>query len=441
MSLDPISLAHRILDTMEPGQLQFFFGVSTVRNLGTREFGTWTVASARRWPTTREFSRLPGNEIMQHDTIATSKGSVQVQSEDFDPGLELTRLAGPGAGGIASFIGIVRGGSGPNAVLAMTLEHYPGMTENALNDIVAQACLRWPLLDARIVHRYGRLTPGERIVFAAAVSHHRMAAQEACAFMVDWLKTQAPFWKCEEYATGKSWVQAKTSDDEAAQRWQQKSPTTDTPLPDHAVTLPSMSKTPRTFARMRSGRCVHLLDPNSLDLEIDDLVLGISRVHRWCGQTTGEYGFSVAQHSVIVEAILTEMVSTTTPSKQARLWALCHDLPEALLGDLVTPVKAVVRGYTELENRMAVAVRLLVGLPAKLPAAIARDVTKADRIAAVTEATRLAGWAEKDARRDVGRDVGRPYRGPLWAGELTPWPEAVAKENWQRRFDDVTGKN
>jgi len=104
-------------------------------------------------------------------------------------------------------------------VKAMTLEHYPGMTENALQQIEAEALERWPLESTLIVHRYGRLEPGDRIVLVAAASAHREAAFEACHFLIDWLKTKAPFWKLEETPDGGQWVDARDSDDTAAARW------------------------------------------------------------------------------------------------------------------------------------------------------------------------------------------------------------------------------
>ena len=148
--------------------------------------------------------------------------SVRVQQEDFDPGAELAQLnAGDTAvGGVASFTGLVRDMAGENRVGAMTLEHYPGMTEKLLGEIEAEACRRWPLQASLIIHRYGRLEPGDRIVLVATASAHRQAALESCHFLIDWLKTKAPFWKLEESVDGKGlWVEARTEDDTAAERW------------------------------------------------------------------------------------------------------------------------------------------------------------------------------------------------------------------------------
>lgn len=147
--------------------------------------------------------------------------TVRVQQEDFDVGLELARLTDGdhAVGGLCSFVGLVRDMAGDDEIGAMTLEHYPGMTEKALAGIEAEAHARWPLRASLIVHRFGRLEPGERIVLVAAASAHREAAFEACHFLIDWLKTQAPFWKLEETPDGGKWVDARDSDDAAAARW------------------------------------------------------------------------------------------------------------------------------------------------------------------------------------------------------------------------------
>ncbi len=141
--------------------------------------------------------------------------SVRVQQEDFDPGTESAALE-RGAGAIASFTGLVRGDGG---ITAMTLEHYSGMTEKALDALADEALARWPLSGLIVIHRTGTLTVGARIVFVAAASAHRAAALEACAFLIDRLKTDAPFWKKESGSAGERWVDARSSDDDAAQRW------------------------------------------------------------------------------------------------------------------------------------------------------------------------------------------------------------------------------
>ena len=158
---------------------------------------------------------------------------IRVQQEDFDVGAELERLTAGrrDIGGVASFVGLVRefvsapgaaAGAGEHPITAMTLEHYPGMTEKKLAEIEAEAQRRWPLATVLIIHRYGRLEPGERIVLVATASAHRQAALDSCAFLIDWLKTQAPFWKLEETLAGAAWVEARDSDDAAAARWRAK---------------------------------------------------------------------------------------------------------------------------------------------------------------------------------------------------------------------------
>ena len=150
---------------------------------------------------------------------------IRVQQQDFDPAHELDALIGGRAdiGAVVTFCGLVRdvvGAAGDEAKIgAMTLEHYPGMTEKALAGIEAEANRRWPLSASLILHRHGRLAPGDRIVYVVTASAHRHAAYEANMFLMDWLKTQAPFWKHEETADGNHWVEARDHDDDAAERW------------------------------------------------------------------------------------------------------------------------------------------------------------------------------------------------------------------------------
>ena len=146
---------------------------------------------------------------------------VRVQREDFDPGTEIAALScgDTQVGGVVSFLGLVRDQIGDQRLTAMTLEHYPGMAERQLEALVDQAKSRWPLLGVTVIHRYGRLEPGDRIVLVATASAHRRAAFEACEFLIDWLKTKAPFWKLEETTQGQNWVEAKTEDDHTADRW------------------------------------------------------------------------------------------------------------------------------------------------------------------------------------------------------------------------------
>jgi molybdopterin synthase catalytic subunit len=146
---------------------------------------------------------------------------IKVQREDFDIGAELARLTDGNTriGGLAMFVGLVRDLASQGAIAAMTLEHYPGMTEKRLAEIEAEARSRWPLEGVLIIHRYGRLEPGDRIVLVATTSSHRQAALDSCAFLIDWLKTKAPFWKLEEGTQGAEWVEARASDDQAAEKW------------------------------------------------------------------------------------------------------------------------------------------------------------------------------------------------------------------------------
>lgn len=150
--------------------------------------------------------------------------SVSVQREDFDPGRELDDLLDGrrDIGGVVSFVGLVRDFSDATDVGALTLEHYPGMTEKALEKIEAEAHQRFDIQATRIVHRHGRMEPGERIVLVIAASSHRGEAFRAAEFLIDWLKTRAPFWKSEETPDGPKWVEARDSDDAATERWNGK---------------------------------------------------------------------------------------------------------------------------------------------------------------------------------------------------------------------------
>ncbi|CAN4272382.1 MoaE Molybdopterin converting factor, large subunit [Methylophilaceae bacterium] len=148
--------------------------------------------------------------------------AVLVQIEDFDVGFQLNklRLASPSIGAVVSFVGQVRDINDGDSISKLTLEHYPGMTESALKAIEAEAKLRWDILDSLIIHRLGSLQPLDQIVLVAVVSAHRGEAFKACEFIMDFLKTQAPFWKKETTAHGERWVDAKLSDDLAIKQWQ-----------------------------------------------------------------------------------------------------------------------------------------------------------------------------------------------------------------------------
>ncbi|PKM31641.1 MAG: molybdopterin synthase catalytic subunit MoaE [Gammaproteobacteria bacterium HGW-Gammaproteobacteria-11] len=147
--------------------------------------------------------------------------TVTVQTACFDPGAMLNRLHAQqlGVGAVVGFTGYVRDFNDGQDVAGMLLEHYPGMTEKALHSIVQQAQARWPLLSVEVLHRVGRLEPGEPIVFVGVSSAHRAAAFEACHFIIDYLKTRAPFWKKEDSAEGPRWVDARESDTQALDKW------------------------------------------------------------------------------------------------------------------------------------------------------------------------------------------------------------------------------
>lgn len=146
---------------------------------------------------------------------------VRVQTGDFDIGAEIAamRRGNPKVGAVASFIGVVRDLNEGDRVAEMTLEHYPGMTEKALEKIVTEARSRWRIYDALVIHRVGTLKPGDQIVLVVVTGAHRGEAFEACEFLMDFLKTRAPFWKKETTPEGSHWVEARESDDVAADRW------------------------------------------------------------------------------------------------------------------------------------------------------------------------------------------------------------------------------
>src|SRR6516225_6690437 len=150
-----------------------------------------------------------------------AEAMIRVQREDIDVGAALESLAAGDhhIAGVASFVGLVRNIGGADRVSALTLEHYSGMTEKKLAEIETEAHRRWPLDAVLIIHRYGRLEPGDRIVLVATASAHREAALAACHFLIDWLKTEAPFWKSEETPSGERWVEARVEDDAARDRW------------------------------------------------------------------------------------------------------------------------------------------------------------------------------------------------------------------------------
>jgi 5'-deoxynucleotidase YfbR-like HD superfamily hydrolase len=189
--------------------------------------------------------------------------------------------------------------------------------------------------------------------------------------------------------------------------------------------------TARAWQRMLSGRRLDLLDPSPLDIEIADIAHGLARVARWNGQTHGAHIFSVAQHTLLVEAVMRE--HTPRVDARVRLAALLHDAPEYVIGDMISPFKAVIGGsYKVIERRLLAAIHIRFGLPAILPAEIERQIKAADMGAAYLEATHLAGFAQAEAKRLFGRDP----RLPAAALEdyLTPWSAGKVEKRFLTRF-------
>ena len=151
----------------------------------------------------------------------TATSTIRIQSEPFDAAAEARKLSGgrTDVGALVTFTGICRGNEGSEPIAALTLEHYPGMAEAEIERHVAEAIARWPLLGVTVIHRHGRIVPGDDIMMVATASSHREAAFAAAEFLMDYLKTRAPFWKQVEKADGKIWVEAKAADDAAAGRW------------------------------------------------------------------------------------------------------------------------------------------------------------------------------------------------------------------------------
>jgi len=148
--------------------------------------------------------------------------TVRIQTADFDAGGEIAALRGGNSkvGAVASFIGVCRDANDGSSVSQMTLEHYPGMTEKAIEKIITEAKQRWQVMDALVIHRVGELKPTDQIVLVVVTGSHRGEAFAACEFIMDYLKTRAPFWKKEQTLQGSRWVEARASDDDAAQRWE-----------------------------------------------------------------------------------------------------------------------------------------------------------------------------------------------------------------------------
>lgn len=190
-------------------------------------------------------------------------------------------------------------------------------------------------------------------------------------------------------------------------------------------------KEPRAWQRMLSGRRLDLLDPSPLDVEIVDIAHGLARVARWNGQTRGDHAFSVAQHSLLVEAIFARLNPEATP--RDRLMALLHDAPEYVIGDMISPFKAVVGGgYKEVEARLMRAIHLRYGLPAATPARLKSAIKAADAVAAFYEATRLAGFSVAEARKFFGSPTV-----PADALPLTPLPAPQAQAAFLALFAEI----
>jgi 5'-deoxynucleotidase YfbR-like HD superfamily hydrolase len=187
----------------------------------------------------------------------------------------------------------------------------------------------------------------------------------------------------------------------------------------------------RVWQRMLSGRRLDLVDPSPLDIEIADIAHGLARVARWNGQTSGAHIFSVAQHTLLVEAVLRHALPRA--DHRLRLAALLHDAPEYVVGDMISPFKAVIGGsYKSVEKRLLSAIHIRFGLPSMLPAEFTEAIKAADRGAAYLEATRLAGFSITEAKRLFGRD---PVLPPTTEQDyLTPWPAAKASKRFLARF-------
>jgi uncharacterized protein len=188
----------------------------------------------------------------------------------------------------------------------------------------------------------------------------------------------------------------------------------------------------RVWQRMLSGRRLDLIDPSPLDIEIADIAHGLARVARWNGQTSGAHIFSVAQHTLLVEAVM--RAHSPRIDDRLRLAALLHDAPEYVIGDMISPFKVVLGGdYKVVELRLLAAIHIRFGLPAKLSPDVTAQIKNADRGAAYLEATMLAGFSETEAKRLFGRDPGLPQS--VRDDYLTPWSAAKAEKRFLARFN------
>ena len=193
---------------------------------------------------------------------------------------------------------------------------------------------------------------------------------------------------------------------------------------------------PRAWQRMLSGRRLDLLDPSPLDIEIEDIAHGLARVARWNGQTSGAHTFSVAEHSLLVEAIVADL--SPALDRRFRLAALIHDAPEYVIGDLISPFKAALSfDYKAFEAKLLAAIHLRFGLPAELPGEVATLIKRADRIAAYYEATGLAGFARDEARRFFGQPKGLSAGIVKRLGQLAPLPAHDGEARFLKRFHEL----
>jgi 5'-deoxynucleotidase YfbR-like HD superfamily hydrolase len=192
----------------------------------------------------------------------------------------------------------------------------------------------------------------------------------------------------------------------------------------------------RAWQRMLSGRRLDLLDPSPLDIEIEDIAHGLARVARWNGQTHGTHIFSVAQHTLLVETVM--RAHTPRIDHRIRIAAMLHDAPEYVIGDMISPFKAVIGGsYKQVEKRLLAAIHVRFGLPAVLPSDIEMQIKAADMGAAYLEATRLAGFAEAEAKRLFGRDPKLPRS--VEQDYVTPWSATRAEKTFLQRFKSLLG--
>jgi 5'-deoxynucleotidase YfbR-like HD superfamily hydrolase len=204
--------------------------------------------------------------------------------------------------------------------------------------------------------------------------------------------------------------------------------------PSAARPRPTAATASRAWQRMLSGRRLDLLDPSPLDIEIADIAHGLARVARWNGQTSGAHIFSVAQHTLLVELIARRRAGQL--DRRLGLALMLHDAPEYVIGDMISPFKAVIGdAYKEVEKRLLRAIHLRFGLPPDLPPEIVRLIKAADHAAAFLEATRLAGFGLEEARRFFGRHQALPVS--TERDYLTPWPAEVAEERFLDRFGKI----